>query len=310
MNPQEISLKDRLGFHLAHALIDHERDDIGECLTHEELSYLVSGKLSKKKREAMWAHINACSNCYEDWIAIPPPTPEKSFFLRINEFLQDIVDWISDTFQSLLIPKYGIPAFAVALACFLLIYIQLNTTPTIEQHLINGYQLVMKTSPPVELVLPWESNQQKSMIASKDHTIYQKAFALGLVKGKNSLMNTSITLFSQNERSQILENEFAQLYYITGQWMILIKSANIMDKDYPATFWKDQKKILDDLIEKISVVVSKNQDITDLTEKLFKLKKLWATREKIPAMKWRSQVGKITEQIIEQFSPGYLSTGE
>jgi len=310
MNPEEITMKERLSFHLAQALIDHEPDEIGECLTHDDLSFLVAGKLSKTKREEMFAHIDACPNCYENWIAMPPPTPEKSFVLRIKEFFQDIAYWTSDTFQSLFIPKYTIPAFATALACFLIIYMQGKPTSTIEHHLTNGYQLVINASAPVELDLPWEGNQQKTMIGSKPHSLYQKAFALGLVKGKNSLMNTSTTLFSQKDCSQILENDIAQLFYIAGQWMILIKSAKIMDNDYSDAFWKGQTAILDNLMKKISNFVSKDKEVIDLSDKLFKLKRIWASQENIPKIKWRSQVGKINEQIIEQFSPRYLSTGE
>jgi hypothetical protein len=306
---EEITVKDRLSFHLAYALQKQKSDDIGDCLTHDELSFLISGKPGKKKRDSMWAHINACSNCYENWIAMPPPTPEKSFVRNTREFFQDLAYWIFDSIQSVFIPKYAIPAFAVAIACFIIVYVHLMSTPEIEQYLNNGYQMVMKTTTPIELDLPWEKNQQKSAIALKN-SINQKAFALGQVKGKNRLMKTSAVLFSQQERSFILENDVAQVFFITGQWMILIKSAKIMDNDYPDHFWKEQNNILDELIERIKSFESKKQDLADLSEKLHQLKKLWSSKESKLTMKWKSQLGKINEQIIELYSPRFLSTGE
>ncbi|MBW1634890.1 MAG: hypothetical protein JRJ68_01320 [Deltaproteobacteria bacterium] len=49
------------------ALTLEKKGDCGDCLTAEEMASLVQGNCSALEKERGWAHLSACSRCYEQW---------------------------------------------------------------------------------------------------------------------------------------------------------------------------------------------------------------------------------------------------
>jgi len=301
------AIKDRLRFHIASALQEKEENS-GECLYPEELTQLVEGKLSKKNANAMWAHIHACPACYDEWLAMPSPKRKKSFAMDFQNALSDICFFVSDFFHSLLIPKYGIPAFAVVMTCFIMVYIHVIRLSPFESYLNNSYQVVIEKNVQDYFVMPWEDHTQKALIGQGTLSMHQKAFALGLYHGRSELMHKAKDhLFSDQDAVSITKNETYRLFYITGKWIVLLQSAKIMEYEYSDQFWQENEGLLRYLLETLNNLETKTQECQYLYDKLVQLEEVWQKKLSIGIMAWQCQIGKICNLILQQFSPTYIS---
>jgi len=296
-----ISIYDRLSVQLALAL--KKQDDPGVCLTPDDFNNWVEGKLTKKQENAMWIHIDACPLCYDEWMALPAPAQKQQFSTTLSNFLSDISYIIQDFMRSLLIPRYGIPAFAVVMSCLLIVYIQLFRVSTLETNLNNSFQLAIENNEQTSFQMPWEEQQHKALIGPDSISFAKKAFATGLIDGRNQLLNqASISLFSEKDHQKMLNNGKLQLFYHTGKWMALLQSLKINEKKYADPFWSDQKQILDQFLQRISLLES-TPDIQDLLEKLTQINGLWGEKNNYVQMRWQNRLNNKFKNLIAFFSP-------
>lgn len=61
--------KDKLTAHLALAAEDSP-EDVGNCLTSDELADMAANLCSKEQKERALAHFSQCQKCYDGWVAI------------------------------------------------------------------------------------------------------------------------------------------------------------------------------------------------------------------------------------------------
>jgi len=300
-----ISINERLGVQLALAL--QERDEPGDCLTPDDFNNWVEGKLTRKQERAIWAHIDACPLCYDEWMALPAPVKKHSFADSFSNYLSDFIYSLNDFFQSLLMPKYGIPAFAVVMSCFIIVYLQIFRVIPLEKNIDNAYQLVIENNDQNTFTMPWEDQQHKTLIAPGSISLTQKAFATGLLHGRNQLLDqTSKKLFSENDLQTILNNDELQLLYSTGKWMALLQSLSIKDKKYSDQFWSEQELIFTQLLDNLKLLDSSSVEIQDLLEKMSQIEELWGTKDNLVQMRWQNRLDRICQYIIEFFSPKHI----
>jgi hypothetical protein len=302
----DITFKDRLCVHLAFALQDQEDISI-ECLSSADFKRLIEGKVSKKEEDIMWRHIDACEDCFEEWMALPSPRKKQSFVKNIQNVAWDISDYVSDILRQLFIPRYGIPAFAVVMSCFFIIYFQFFRDVSVNQLLNNAYQVAVQTKIQKEFLLPWEEQQQKALIGPDLITITQKAFSLGLSHGRDQLKQVSQTThFSEHERNAIVNQNDLKCFYYSAKWLILIQSYQLMDNEYSEQFWNEQLELINTLIEMIELSDKPPQELQELCDRLSQIRDLWPLKDRVGKMRWQHKVGKLCHVVIEQFSPKYI----
>ena len=125
-NPKK---EDRLRAMLA--LSNEDSSVSGPCPDPNDMAAFVDGTIDSKKNKIIVAHLNACHECYNDWLMVSSTMaePKKSSVINhLKSTINDLKFYITDVVDRFSIPKpvfnYGL-AVAVA-ACLILTFWTVN----------------------------------------------------------------------------------------------------------------------------------------------------------------------------------------
>ncbi len=232
----------------------------GACPSDEELAALVDDRLDGAKRNAVLEHLDACSQCYRQW-------------LEISSLKEQEAGRSAATRHKRL---YRTSGFAVAaMAC--LVFILWNTflrSPEIADMLTASYKtahknrLTLEHSEPDSIpALPWETQRVRTRMLPPEIASH-RAFTDGFMSGRKELLSKKDE--EHADTKDWAETEQAPFFYL-GRWCVLVQSACRSGQAIPAAFRHQQSNTLTQLAKdlKLHNQVEKTFEL-DLLAKAFK----------------------------------------
>ncbi len=184
-----------------------------ECVPDEQIISFISHNVTKKQREKIFAHLNRCSNCYNNWL-------ETASYIAQKSPSTDNKWW---NFQ---IPMWQPLVTSVAATILVIVTVITLLPSNVNNSIDQNYQLVKLNANndyEFQLGFNFEANSSAS-----------QAFQAGIESGQAELNNEIIS-------SAWRDSQWATEYAL-GRWFILLKI--VATQSVANDFWKQQVKLL------------------------------------------------------------------
>ena len=306
----DIDESDQMRLFLALSSFEQSPQENALCPDTALLTQLMQRKLNSKKRQLLLEHIDNCPVCYEKLIQMPVPQIQEnktvSVFALWGSMIQHIIERIQYSIHQ---PRYVLVPSLVIASCCLFIFITITQhSNDLEQLINNSYQIVQKqTMAHNTITLPWEQSQT-AFISNENLFPETKAFAAGLMHGRNELNQSTRKESHSNIEEWGTPDETSfkelQIYFWAGQWAVMIQSLASVDSDLPQTFWDNQIITLRSLISQFSQIQSIHANrMISLLESI--QKQIQSKTHEKPVIEQKQIAQKVTA-LIERFSPKQL----
>ncbi len=234
------------------ALAIQPRTTPGPCPPPEELAAFSNDRLPPEARAHMLAHLDACPDCYRDWLAVQrvvaeQPTAVVTPLTRQTPRRRPAIGWRSGL---------GI-ALAAGLLIALVWWWPLVREPTPAEQVDQAYETVLQALPgsPVEAIaarrLPWEEEPAGYGFAAGGATEpANRAFGAGLWSGRAMLRSRDPQamptlppeLIPPAGQGTWEATEWAP-YTVLGRWLVLLQVLCASPQDVSAALWEQQQAI-------------------------------------------------------------------
>jgi hypothetical protein len=234
------------------ALAVQPRAAPGPCPPPEELAAFSEGRLPPEARAHTLAHLDACPDCYRDWLAVQRVVAEQPAAVvtpltRQASRRRPAIGWRSGIGMAL----------AASLLIALIGWWPLVSGPTPAEQVAQAYETVLQASSglPVETIaarrLPWEDGPVGYGFAAGGATEPAiRAFGVGLWTGRAMLRSRD------PQTMPMLPPELAPPagpgtweatewapYTVLGRWLVLLQVLCASPQDVSAALWEQQQAI-------------------------------------------------------------------
>lgn len=263
MKEKDRSFKKRL--RALFALSVETRKDKGECPTTAELAALIDGNLNAEKRDALLAHLDACPDCYHEWLAAASMLTENDQALAPAPHQSQGRAGFS-AFKS----RFSI-ALAVAASLALLVYVNIFRQPSFPELINQQYQIVMETPKPDTPALP--TGQAGGQTSKTVKPVY--GFTGSSQDGPSPFAQTFLSGF-QTGRTMLekrtkpfkdMEAEH-QAFFWAGRWLALLSYLCDSGETRSKEFWETQHLTTQRLLENFNHHVDNENEAVLLSRSL------------------------------------------
>jgi hypothetical protein len=264
--------KDRLKTRIALAV--QERISPGKCPSAEDLAAFADGRLNENEEERILAHLNACANCREAWLAVSSEVDvaggkasviDLASRLKTRDESKDRLrraapEKVKAFFH---LPRPLTAGLGLALAASLILVVWWALRPPQLNTLIARSYSEMETKRDLiagetlrqALTLPWEEAETGyGFSGSPPPSEASLAFAAGLWAGREQLaaresrpvLPEALHPPSCKESASPavwMDSPYAT-YYLVGQWVVMMRDACRMEEPPGASFWQRQQETL------------------------------------------------------------------
>ena len=233
------------------ALVVQPRAEPGPCPPPEELATFSEGRLSPEARARMLTHLDACPDCYREWLAVQRVMAEQPAvvtpLVRQASRRRQAIGWWSGLGMAL----------AAGLLIALVWWWPLVREPTPAEQVAQAYATVLQASSglPVEAIaarrLPWEEEPAGYGFATSGITEpATRAFGAGLWTGRALLRSRDPhviptlppDLIPPAGQETWETTEWAP-YAVLGRWLVLLQVLCVSPQEVSATLWEQQQAI-------------------------------------------------------------------
>lgn len=326
VNKKELTeKKDRLGVLLA--LSSQEPVDKGPCPSVEVLAAFIDGTLEPQKRETILAHLNACSTCYHDWLAVSSTKPQS---LRI--YLLSKLGAAAAALQSFVRKQrmHLVPGFVMAAAVCLVFFLWLPglRSPAVPDLIDESYKCTViqeiSLKPDVSSQFPWERVDLSYGFASPTRYSHaSRAFGAGLWAGRQALLEEDDLLSMPDflyprwqADNDTAKNNWSEtpwaIYFWMGRWCFLVQAVCSSGEDIPYEFWERQAIILDRIQKDYATMPEQAKENSGIVSaKLERLKSILENIDKNSLGERHRQAGATEiDFLIEHLSPQHIPQSE
>ena len=304
------------------ALSNDDISDPGPCPDPNDMAAFVDGTIEREKNKKIVTHLNACHDCYNDWLMVSSAVaePEKGsifndlklvFKNTVNRFLMNIANLFK-------LPRpvftYGV-ATAVA-ACLVLVFWTVNGS-NLEDLINNSYTTKVVAGISQDDLefnniykLPWEKSKTSSGFAPQSaDSDTSRAFGAGLWSARQEV--TSGQEFPTKpdfvEEEPTWQTSPKAIDFWLGRWSYLLRAMCLSDEQISRDFWGKQLEILKTIQNKYSDKYNKNNEIlTMVTPRLDNIKSILnKTDEGTLNRESRRDIAAELDFLINSLSPRY-----
>jgi hypothetical protein len=186
----------------------------GLCPTEEQLSAFIDGRLSLPQRKAILAHLNACEQCYREWLEaalilseLPQATPKQSWWHKLSQAWRG---------------RPWIMPLAAALACLAVVVIVTPLKPAQETWQISQLAAMVSHHPGLDqalAALPRELESTNLAFSDTPQNPAKQAFAAGFQQARHWFDGTYTA--EAAKPAEAWQGSPWQDYYDLGQWAFL-----------------------------------------------------------------------------------------
>ena len=261
-NPKD---EDRLRVMLA--LSSEDSSVSGPCPDPNDMAAFVDGTIDSKKNKEIVAHLNACHDCYTDWLMVSSAVAEP----KKSSIFADLKLAFTDLMNRFSIPKpvltYGF-ATAVA-ACLILIFWAVNGS-NLEDLINNSYTTNVVAGISQDDLefnniykLPWERPETSYGFAPQPtDSDTSRAFGAGLFSARQEVVGNQKFPTKPDfvEEKQAWQKSPKAIDFWLGRWSYLLRAVCLSDENISQDFWGKQLEILKKIQKKYSDSHNKNNE--------------------------------------------------
>jgi hypothetical protein len=226
----------------------------------EELAAFGEGRLGPADRERVLAHLDACSDCYEEWLAVvnildarpapvqqdvsTPPAP----ILQVRRPLP--IPDISRSHRWRRRAWIGSGAGLALAACLaLVVLVPWRTDSGLPALLEGAYDTAQAGATPelrqtaARQTLPWEAPTRTYGFSATEATAATRAFATGLWEGRTLLAGAAHSTSPPAALSPPTPAAEWADYTLLGRWVILLQTVCKTPQADSPVFWDRQRAI-------------------------------------------------------------------
>ncbi|MBU0995335.1 MAG: hypothetical protein KJ737_22795 [Proteobacteria bacterium] len=285
-------LKDRLKVLFALSVKKH--DEKGECPDSAEFAALIDGNVSSEKREALFSHVDACPECYHEWLT-------ATAILSDND-KTDVTDrhhhsktGFFNTYKA----RFAI-ATAVAASLVCLIYFNMFTQPSVSTMINRQYQLAMAANHLVK-----DADRGPDLLIQENNTVNQGYGFAGLsIEKPSPFAQTFISGY--NTGSKMLINretppdkiaDTNKAYFWAGRWFALISYVCKSNDTLPENLWEVQHDTAQWLINDLSRHEKEQNEAVILTRSIQRIDKEMVQKQNGACRMIISELNFVTEGL-------------
>lgn len=288
-----------------------ETIDAGPCPDPNDFAAFIDGTIEPEKRKELVAHLNACQECYNDWLAVSSVVAEPKIRNVFNEFKLTLTDFMN----RFSIPKpalnYGI---ATAAAVCLVLFFWASRSPDLSDLMTKAYTPNVFAGISVSdlqsnnmHILPWERSEITFGFAPLHQYDLDAAlaFGAGLWSARHDLAGASKTPPPDFVAKAWQDTQWAVDYWL-GRWSYLLHAVALSDEALAHAFWQQQIAILNQVQEKYTVAHKKDEEaIRVVNVRLNRIKSILnKSTEGALSQENRGNISAELDLLIEFLSPG------
>jgi len=295
--------KDRL--RALFAVSSRKREEKGPCPGVNEMAAFMDGGLTTRERDAVMAHLDACPECYNEWLAAstaltevdqarnrfgmdPPALPEQAGQKRTRRFGS----------------RGRLIACGAALAASLILvfWFPFNRQEDLKGVIKAQYALVLQQN-----IMPDQAIFFTDLEGRSNRTVLKGYGFVNTVKGPSPAGSAFLSGIRDGWERIQARSELSEKgpgdgawddYYRLGLWYALITSVCGSGEKMPNHFWETQKEIIGTFEEAISSRLEEESEAGVLTRSLGRIKAFLSVPKKDDTRTCRS-VRQELEVIIE-----------
>lgn len=246
-------------------------------LAEEDLAAFCEGRLDATHRERILTHLDACSDCYDEWLAVtevldgyltPITQPEPETPLPSRHWWRAIQSWVARALDSYRHARPILWSGAAVAACLLVLLVAPWHTdsglPTLieqsyENAQANSMAALRETA--ARQTLPWEGSAPVYGFSAATGSEAARAFGAGLWEGRRALAgddrSAALPAFlapipGPSATSSTWRNTEWADYASLGRWVVLLQTVCRTPQAGSPTFWDQQRAVAAELIKRLA----------------------------------------------------------
>ena len=302
------------------ALSNEGSSDPGPCPDPNDMAAFVDGTAKRKKNKEIMAHLNACHECYNDWLMVSAAVAEpkkSSIFNDLKLVITDVIDRLRFS-----IPKpafaYG---FATAVAACLVITFWAATGSNLEELINTSYTTKVVAGISQDDLefnniykLPWEKSKTSYGFAPQaaDSEI-SRAFGAGLWSARQEVLGDKKFPTSPDfvAEKQAWQKSPQEIDFWLGRWSYLLRAVCLSDEKISQDFWGKQLDILEKLQKKYTAgQYGNNEILKEVIIRLDNIKPILSKSDEGTLNREnRRDIAAELDFLINSLSPQYSAKG-
>jgi hypothetical protein len=286
----------------------------GPCIPAEEFVSFIDGQVEGERRQAILAHLDACNDCYADWL-------EASALIERSRAKGQVVPgpsrwWQRFTTGQVISISGGL---ITALAASLVLVISQVEMSSVAKRVPSSYGTFMaaRSGKPMSsqldsFVLPWERSTSPYTFngsAQPPPSEAAQAFGAGLWVGRNRLADhckewpLPAFLSKPGQPPESVAQTWTKGnwadYYWLGQWTMLLQGAIHSETRPDPPFWQEQNRLCQEMTDSFRKRQGKEIEVAKILPILEEMRPIFEVMTKgVDPSKYARQLIPLTSKLL------------